>query len=152
MKISNNIKTEDWQAFVRNHPKGTVFQSPGMYDFFRSVKKFDPVVLGVEDENDQLFGLLTGIYVYEKTGLFKLLSSRFVIYGGPLISGTEEQKRDALNLLLGDLVKKTKHKALFIQLRNYFSWEEYLPVFEGHGFRLLDRLNFIVRLPVSGLR
>ncbi|MEE4256471.1 MAG: hypothetical protein V2I47_05500, partial [Bacteroidales bacterium] len=146
MRISSEIKTEDWQEFVSNHPDGNAFQTPGMYDFFATVKRFSPLAIGAFDENNELCSILTGLFIREKEGIGKLLSCRFVIYGGPLIKGDEEQKRHCLDLLLGELVKQTGKKALFIQFRNYFSWEGYIDVFEKHGFTLLDRLNYIVRL------
>jgi lipid II:glycine glycyltransferase (peptidoglycan interpeptide bridge formation enzyme) len=95
---------------------------------------------------------MLGVFIWEKKGIGKLLSCRFVVYGGPLLSGNEAQKRACLDLLLGELVKRTKRKALFIQFRNFFSWEGDLDVFEKHGFTLLDRLNFIVRIRANGER
>ena len=150
MKLLSKIKTEDWQDFVSNHPDGNIFQSPEMYDFFGRVKKYDPLVLAVQREDNTICGILVGIFIHEKAGLFSLLSSRFVVYGGPLVSGTEEEKKRCLDFLLGELIQKTKRKALFIQFRNYFSWEKHLDVFKKHGFNFLERLNYIIRIPDTG--
>jgi len=137
---------------VQDHLNGTIFQSPQMFELFQNTEKFEPLVLGALDENDQLCGVLLGVHIHEKSGWGKLLSSRFVVYAGPLIIGDANQKRNCLDLLLGELVKQTRRKAIFIQFRNFFSWEGYLDVFEKHGFLLLDRLNYIVRLTANGQR
>ena len=137
---------------MNNHPNGTIFQSPQMFELFQNTEKFEPLVLGALDENGQVRGVLLGVFIHEKNGIGRLLSCRFVIYGGPLLSEDEEQKKAYLDLLLIELVKQTRRKALFIQLRNYFSWEGYLDIFEKHGFTFLDRLNFIIRLPATGYR
>jgi hypothetical protein len=149
LRISTNISSTDWASFVNTHPNGTIFQSPEMFELFSQAEKFDPLVLGVHDE-EELKGVLLGVFIHEKRWPGKLLSSRFVIYGGPLISGDAEQEDEILDLLLRELVNATKKKALFIQFRNFFSWEEHIKVFERNGFVFLDRLNFIV--PVRGLR
>jgi lipid II:glycine glycyltransferase (peptidoglycan interpeptide bridge formation enzyme) len=150
VKLSSKIKTEDWQDFVNNHPDGNIFQSPGMYDFFSTVKKYEPLVLAAQREDNTICGIMVGIFIHEKAGLFRLFSSRFVVYGGPLVSGTDKEKKNCLDFLLKELIKKTKRKALFIQFRNYFSWEKYLDVFKKHGFNFLERLNYIIRIPDAG--
>jgi hypothetical protein len=152
LHISTSILTEDWSSFVNTHPHGTVFQSPGMYGFCRSVRKFDPLVLAAKDGEGRLCGILLGIFIWEKEGIGRRLSSRLVVYGGPLLAGTNEQKREALDMLLGELSRSTRGKALFTQFRNYFSWEGCLDVFEKHGFGFLERLNYIIRIPDTGCR
>ena len=152
MKISTNISSNDWSLFIKDHPNGTVFQSPEIFELFQNTRKFDPLVLSAINDENELCGVLLGVFIHEKKGWGKLISSRFVIYGGPLLSGSEEQKRESLNLLLKELIKQTKRKALFIQFRNYFSWEGYLAVFEKHGFTFLDRLNYIIQVPGEGYR
>ncbi len=146
MKVSTNISTNTWASFIESHPNGTVFQSPEMFGLFAKTKKFEPLVLGAFDEKDELCGILLGVFIHEKGGIGKLLSSRFVIYGGPLLSGAKEKQTESLNLLLKEVVVQTKKKALFIQFRNFFSWEEHLQVFEKHGFSYLERLNYIVQV------
>lgn len=122
-----------------------------MFELFQNTMKFEPLALGAY-EDAMLCGVLLGVFIHEKNGVGKLLSCRLVVYGGPLISGNEEQKQKCLDLLLGELVLKVGKKALFIQFRNFFDWKDYLAVFEKHGFSLLDRLNFIIRLPATGDR
>jgi len=152
LKISTNISINDWTAFINEHRSGTIFQSPEIFDFFRKVRRVEPLVLAAYDDEEKLCGVLMGIFTCEKEGIGKLLSSRMVIYGGPLLTGDEDQKRSCLDAILKELVHQTKGKALFTQFRNYFSWEEYLDVFERYGFTFLDRLNYIVRLPETGDR
>jgi len=152
MKISTDISVNTWNQFILDNPEGTIFQSPEMFELFQNTKKFEPLVLGAFDDKDELCGILLGVFIHEKGGIGKLLSSRFVIYGGPLLSGNEEEKKKSLDVLLKELICHTRRKALFIQFRNFFSWKEYKPVFEKHGFNLYDRLNYIIRLPVAGHR
>ena len=123
-----------------------------MFELFQKTRNFEPLVLAAYDDGDEMCGILLGVFICEKSGIGKLLSSRLVVYGGPLLIGDESLKRSSLDALLKTLVEHTRKKALFVQFRNFFSWKEYLDVFEKNGFTLLDRLNFIVRLPVTGNR
>lgn len=142
--VSSNIPHKVWQQFIDAHPRGTAFQSPEMYALFEATDKFRPLVLGAFDHNDHLCGLLMGVFIYEKNGWAKLLSSRFVVYGGPLLSGDENQQQKTLELLLQALVKQTKHKALFIQFRSFYDLKPLIPVFNKYNFNYLDRLNYII--------
>lgn len=115
-------------------------------ELFETTRKFDPLVLGAYDE-EKLCGVLLGVFIHERKGPAKLFSSRFVVYGGPLLKGSDEQKIDCLDTLLKELIKQTTGKALFIQFRNYFSWADYLDVFEKHGFTFLERINYVIQIP-----
>ncbi len=115
-------------------------------ELFEATRNFDPLLLGVYDEQ-KLFGVLLGVFIHERKGPGKLFSSRFVVYGGPLLIGSNEQKRACLDNLLKELIKQTTGKALFIQFRNYFSWADYLDVFEKHRFTFLERMNFVIQIP-----
>lgn len=143
MIVSTNISNKNWQQFVLDHALGTIFQMPEMSELFDKTGKFKPLILAAYD-NDILCGILLGVFIHERNGLGKLLSSRFVIYGGPLLSGNEKQQEECLDILLKALVEHTHRKALFIQFRNFFSQESLLPIYKKHGFDFINRLNYII--------
>ena len=145
MKVTTNIPIAEWQQFVNSHKEGTVFQSPEMNELFLETRKFDPLVIGVH-EDGELRAVLMGVFIHERGGIGKLLSSRFVIYGGPLLKGSNDQQSIYLDALLDSLIRNTRNKALFIQFRNFFSQEQLLPVYIKHKFERIDRLNYIVKI------
>ena len=122
----------------------TGFLSPGQY-----TKKFEPLVLAAY-EDDKMCGVLLGVFIHEREGIGKHLSSRFVVYGGPLLTGNSDQQNKCLKSLLKALIIQTKNKALFTQFRNFFSWNDYLDIFEKHGFMLLERMNYIIQIQGAG--
>ncbi|HSG67972.1 MAG TPA: GNAT family N-acetyltransferase, partial [Bacteroidales bacterium] len=99
------------------------------------------------NDTSNLCGLLLGVFIHERNGIGKLFSSRLLVYGGPLLMGNAEEQNHCLDALLFKLVELTKGKAIFIQFRNFFSQDELLPVYEKHGFTLINRLNYIVNIP-----
>ena len=146
MKTRSNIPTNNWTSFVRDHPYGSVFQTKEIFDLFTKTNKFEPLILCAFDDKNEMCGLLLGVYIHEKGGLGKLLSSRFVIYGGPLLTGNKKKQPECLDALLRALVEDSRKKALFIQFRNFFSQKHLLTVYKKHGFELIQRLNYIIDL------
>jgi lipid II:glycine glycyltransferase (peptidoglycan interpeptide bridge formation enzyme) len=142
----SNIDLKKWSELVKNHPYGSTFQSPEMYELFRRSDKFKPVIVGVSDEQDNLKGLLLAVIIREKRSIAGFFSSRTVIYGGPLIPENEQETGEILDMLLQALINKVKHKSIFIQFRNFFDLSPYLHIFKKHGFTFRERLNFIVKL------
>lgn len=143
MRTSTKIPEDLWNTFVPPHDKGTVFQAVEMHDLFLKTKKFNPLMISAYD-NNVLCGLLLGVFIHERNGWGKLLSSRFVIYGGPLLSGDNDKQKKTLDHLLKELIRHTKRKALFIQFRNFFPQDKLMETYEKNGFRLIDRLNYII--------
>ncbi len=115
-----------------------------MYNFFRKVEKFSPVAVAVRDESGELLGLLVSVTIREIKGPAGYLSSRTVIYGGPLIDHGSADGEEILSLLLAGLIKKVKNHSIFIQFRNFGDQEQYKPDFKAGHFQFRDRLNLIV--------
>jgi lipid II:glycine glycyltransferase (peptidoglycan interpeptide bridge formation enzyme) len=146
-KKIGDIDKAKWRDFVTKHPNGTVFQSPEMYDLFETSDKFYPCIFAAY-RGDKLCGILLAVIIREYTGLLGRLSSRTVIYGGPLLDESQEPKL-ILDVLLKALIEEVKNKSIFIQFRNFFDWNAYNSVFNSNNFWLTDRLNLIVK--VDGL-
>ncbi len=149
MPVVSNIEYKDWKNFVNSHPGGNIYQCPEMFDFYLRINKYEPIKIFHIDKSGNVDGVLLGAIIYEKNKLVKLFSSRAVVFGGPLISDKAIDIANILDRLLVELIRITRKKALFIQLRNFFDWEEYLPVFEKFGFSWIDRLNYIIRIQYS---
>lgn len=145
-RLEKDVKRIDfdrWKEFNEHQPEGSIYQSPEMYELFLKTKKFKPDVAAVYRGN-QLEGILLAVTICEYEGILKYLSSRTVIYGGPVIGNGVEDKTAVLRLLLEALVQQVKHQSVFIQFRNFVDWKAYLPVFEEYGFKWMNRLNFVV--------
>jgi hypothetical protein len=133
-----------WSSFVEEHPEGTIFQSPEMFEFLNNVPKFLPVIIAVTGENERISGVLLGVIIREMKGLAGYFSSRTVIYGGPLIAPDAPDRQEILQMMLNGLIHKVRNHAIFIQFRNFGSQKAMLKTFESAGFHLRDRLNLIV--------
>lgn len=146
----NNFSSVDqlkWASFIESHKNNTIYQTPSMYEFYKAVEFYTPYIFIVKNEVDEVDGVLLAVLIKESDGIKGLLSSRVLIFGGPIISQYIENKKEVLDALLTHLVKILKNKSIFIQFRNFFGWnEEEINVFSKHGFVFRDRQNILLKL------
>ena len=115
-----------------------------MYLFYKKVQNFEPFLFLCEDDNSKCKGVLLAVRIKEGSLIKGFLSSRIVIYGGPIII-EDEKKQEVLELLLKTLVNELAHRCIFIQFRNFFNWNDHeKQVFNKNGFSFRDRLNLLV--------
>lgn len=145
-----NIDRKAWKDFVDIHPRGTVFQSPGMHDLFESAEKMEPVALACVDEENKMAGILLGVVIRERNGPAGYFSRRTVVYGGPVVRAGKDGHA-ITDLLLKALIHEVGKRSVFIQFRNFHNMEEYRGVFEKNGLRLHDRLNLLVDTSSPGV-
>lgn len=142
----NNITEKDrsaWSEFVANHPDNTVFQSPDMFGFYHKVKNYRPHIFLAKDNSGKVHGVLLAVIIKEYSGWKGRLSSRAVIYGGPLVH--KNNGVVLLKALLIALSRELNKKSVYIQFRNFVEWPvEAVMAFKTCGYQFNDRLNLLV--------
>lgn len=133
-----------WSEFVSGHPKGNIFQTPQMYDAYKTSKNYDPVFVACLDTEGSIRGLLVGSVFSEKDGALKNLISRCIIFGGPLLSPGVP----AIDFVqrYNDFVKK---KAVYSRLANLFDNSKELSGIESVGYEFKEHLNYNIDLARS---
>ena len=145
MKIKKDIDFTAWQAFVDDHPKGNIFQSPLMHEVFLKTKNQEPVFLAVV-EGDEILGVILGSIHKEFSGLLGKMTSRSIIIGGPLI---KDDRPDVLRLLLQKYSLNVKSKTIFTQVRNLWDWGDLKILFEENGFKYDPHLDILIDISSS---
>ena len=138
----NSIEKKQWKDFVYEHPDGNIFQTPEFYELHLHQTKYEPVALFVIEQN-KIVGLIVATIQKENTGLPGIMSSRAIIWGGPLIS---QGKENSVGLLLSAYNKSVKSKVLFSQVRNLFNTDKLKKYFIESGFSFKEHLNFLIDL------
>ena len=147
MKVQYNQITDNdriaWVEFLKDHPENTIFQSPDMFDFYQKVKYYAPHIFLAKDEKNTIHGVLLAVTIKEYSGWKGRLSSRAVIYGGPLVK--KNNRDDLLKVLLKALTRELNRKTVYIQFRNFVEWpDKAVKAFETCGYQFNDRLNLLV--------
>lgn len=148
--IGQKNKTADLneiQAFVAAHPHNTVFQAPAFFSFYAGLRYHQPVYFICKSREGSINGIMLAVIIREGGGLLALMSSRCIVYGGPLL---KDDSPEVLSALLQTMNKHIGIRALFTQFRNFRQWPDALTgVFSQHGFQLRDRLNLLVNIQVE---
>ena len=120
-----------------------------MFHLFEKTKNFSPVAVQVT-QNGTIAGLILAVIIREYSGPLGFFSSRTVIYGGPLISQDSDNREEIFDLLIKELIRKVEKRTIFIQFRNFYDRQEMKEIFEAHGFKYLERINYLVDTTSGG--
>lgn len=148
MRIVRGLEREKWSAFVKNHPNGTIFQSPEMYDVYCGTRNYTPQFFSAIDENDDVMGILLAVVQKEHSGIMGRFSSRSVIIGGPLVAICPLEVEIVRNLVI-EYNQHIKDQALYTQIRNFWDCDHLKEFFNGIGYRHEDHLNYLHDLTVG---
>jgi len=136
------IDRKVWADFVNNHPDGSIFQMPWMYELHQLTSLQHPIAIFAFD-GPLLVGLMLGINFRNVAFPFSWLTRRQVVIGGPLVANNN---RDVLVAMLECLVKEFGHKAIFTEIRNLKLGLSLKPVFEDAGFYYESLLSVIIEM------
>jgi len=127
--------------FVLHHPNGNFFQSPAYYNFYKSLPSYEPILLISKDDSDNINGALIAVMQKEMGYLKGKLSSRCIVYGGPICDNDESS-----GLLIDELNTYLKSKVIYTEFRNLFDLSESKDVFEKNGFKYKEHFNFVLEI------
>lgn len=144
MQIVRTLPTDQWSAFVDQHPKGNVFHTPEMFEVYRQAKGHRPE-LWAALEHGEVVALFIPVHISLREGLLRRLTTRTVAYGG-VLSAPGEKGREALRCLLEEYKAASGRQSLFTEMRNVFPLEELQPVLKERGFAYEDHLNYLIDL------
>lgn len=141
------IDKKKWAEFVKQHPKGNIFQTPEMYIVYKEYLNYYPLLFCSMDENETIRGVLLVLIQQESKGLVGKLTSRAVIWGGPLIEDNDE---NTLNEILTKLKKEIAKKVIYTQFRNLWIWDKDIKqAFIKQGFLWENHLNILHDLTID---
>lgn len=146
LEIVSRLPVDVWSEFVERHPHGNIFQTPVMFRLFQDTRNYSPVLAAVVDSNKEIAGILLGVVQREWRNPFGYLTSRCLVWGGPLVKPFEPRfENRTVDMLLRELVRRVKSRAIYIQIRNLFDMQRYLSIFNTNGFEYADHLDFVVK-------
>lgn len=133
MEILENraIPRDAWSSFVNRHPKGTLFQTPEMFDVYETTSNVTPIAIAVFQDG-VIKGVLLAAIMMNGFFLFKRGTARSIITEGPLVEGEDD------GLICVILQAYQKH------LPGYVIYSEIRPVFNpGLLGEIFEKLRFV---------
>jgi lipid II:glycine glycyltransferase (peptidoglycan interpeptide bridge formation enzyme) len=144
--LTDQPDREKWSDFVLNHPKGTIFQTPEMFDVLAATKNNEPGLVAAVDSDGRPVGLMVYTIQEESGGLLGRLSARSIVRGGPLAL---DDNKEIIQSLINHYNKHVKPKAIYTQYRNFWDQEKEIELFKKNGFKYEEHLNILVNLEKS---
>lgn len=144
IKIITNVDEIDkkkWDEFVFNHPLGSIYQTPHIYDIFKNTKNYQPIVI-FSKNNNKISGVLLAVEINEGAGIISNFTSRSIIIGGPLAIDNDEK---ILISLLSEYEKILSKKVIYTEIREIFELP-FQSLLLKHGYQIEKRLNILVDL------
>lgn len=143
--IVRTLDEARWREFVDHHPRAHIFHTPEIYKAFQRAKGYQPNLWATVDSVGEILALLLPVSITILDRLFLHLTTRAVVYGGPLcVPG--KVGREALSVLLHQYNQEVQNSVLFTELRNLSDLDEFQPVLKLRGFSYEDHLNFLIDL------
>jgi len=120
----------EWEAFVNDHPDGSIFQMPGMYDAWKQSRNQQVVALFAYYDG-RLAGMVMAALGWNGIFPFSRFSCRQIVTGGPLVMDND---MGTMLALLEALISYTGGKAVFTSIHNLRMGLSLKPLFEEAGF------------------
>lgn len=138
---NSDINLAEWKELLANNKFSSPFQTPDFYAIYNSVPGQSADVFALRGEKG--LEALCVVTLQKETGMKGYFSRRGIIYGGPLVA---DGSTDALKQLLREIDKKLKRKVIYLETRNFFSYNDYKQNFESEGWKYRPYLNYEIDL------
>jgi serine/alanine adding enzyme len=161
VKIVRTLDEANWSRFVQEHPGGTIFHTPEMFQVYERAAGHRPVLwAAVEAQHngdlgpgeERILALLLPVEITVSVGPESLsagplrrLATRAVVFGSVLCAPGPEGEA-ALDRLLEAYRQETDGRLLFTELRNVTPIDGLQPVLDKHGFAYEEHLNYLIDL------
>jgi len=111
-------QTEDWDAFVAAHPKGSIFHTAAMCRTMKATKGYDVLAISACDSFGEVKALLVAVCVSTLKSLGKL-AARSVMFAEPICTD-DEIGSECLSKLLHHHDQYMSRRTLFTEIRPVF--------------------------------
>jgi hypothetical protein len=136
------LSSTDWNTYVRQHPKGTIFHTQEMKAVFDRTPGHETMFIGARDKDQKIVALLAAVKVRVLGRLSSRLSTRSVMFAQPICDDTETG-REAIAELLKHHDRVWGSRVLFTEIRLVHPVDYELSAFESQGYEHLGYFNYI---------
>jgi serine/alanine adding enzyme len=147
--IKEYSEIPDWDKFVQQHPKGSIFHTSAMQRSESQTKNRFPFAIGALDSQGNLCALLAAVKIETLDWVHTQLSSRSVFYSEPLFLNSSEG-RQGIQQLIRKHDDFMRSQVLFAEVRPTFSTDQdsFDPL-AACGYERLGYLNYELRIDLK---
>jgi CelD/BcsL family acetyltransferase involved in cellulose biosynthesis len=143
--LVGTLEPELWEAFVQQHPKGTIFHTPAMYAVFQATRHYTPYFLAAINPHGEVIALLLAVRIQTLPDPLGWVSSRSIWYAEPLCT-EDDLGLAALTALIRRHDQDMRHRVLFTEVRPIWPAGAEREALESCGYTYYAYLNFMLDL------
>lgn len=128
----DDIPKKAWGEFVKNHPQGTVFQTPEMYCFYAHSNHSNPLAIALCNSKKEILAVMVAVIITNGAAVLRPITARSIIIGGPLVSSMKDEQEILLELF-------DEYRRI---LPKYVIYSEIRPVY-NMDLQIVERLGFV---------
>lgn len=132
----------DWDDYVRRHPKGSVFHTSAMIRALAATRGMEPYARAAIDEDGRIVALLVGCHV-KTLSRFTVMSSRAVQFAEPLCDHTRSGV-EALSKLIATHARHMGKRCLLSEVRVISEPCCEKDALLDSGYQHSDYINYVV--------
>jgi serine/alanine adding enzyme len=148
MTIVEFLNRDRWRKFVWDHPNGSIFHTPEMFEVYSRTKDHEPLLLAALDGTGEIIALLVSVKIQTLPGVLGMVSSRSVFYAEPICSAGPAGAA-ALRQVIREHDRRMRNRVLFTEIRPLCQQELDLPVLQACGYKHAPYLNYLSDLQRS---
>lgn len=138
------IDLNQLEKFVTSQCSGNFFQSRYYFEFYKSLKGHEPLLICVYNGENHIVGSAICVINRLLYGLSFRFLTRAIVMGGPVVSDDIEDRHAVMDILIKELIAVSKRKSVYLEFRNLFDISEYNHIFTKYNLNFNDHLNFII--------
>jgi serine/alanine adding enzyme len=139
---------EQWDSYVRDHPKGSIFHTHAMQRAFNNAPMHQSLACAWRNRSGKIVAMIPAVRVETLRGMASYIASRSIWYAEPLCDPTEEGQQ-ALSNLIDWHDKIVRRNTLFGEIRPLLASGPEHDELERKGFSRYDYMNYVVDVAKS---
>jgi CelD/BcsL family acetyltransferase involved in cellulose biosynthesis len=136
------VSSSDWNKYVNDHPKGSVFHTLEMRTVFEATPGYEPMHIGARDSRGKIVAMLCAVRIKTIGGVFSPLASRSIMFAEPICDESDEGI-EALTRLIRLHDRRWNRKTLLTEIRPISAPGAEQVALEKCGYTLLPYCNYV---------
>ena len=137
------IQANEWNRYVMDHPKGSVYHTQEFIQSMASVAKHEPTGLAAVTNDDRIVAMMLATRIETISGIASNMTSRSVWNAEPIFDDTE-LGRSGLESIVQQHDQNLARRTLFAEIRPMLPDTGERRILEAKGYEFRDYLNYVI--------
>ncbi len=141
-RIITPANRDQWDRYVAEHPKATIFHTREMVEVYRATNRYQPLAIAAVNGSGKPIAMLVSVLVQTLPSPASRFASRAIMFAEPICDDNDEGI-EGLSLLLRKHDSQMQRRALFAEIRPIREAGAEQVALQRCGYEHLDYLNYV---------